>query len=73
MASTIIEGARLELLLHHDPLGLDQEMAYLEEGAGSGRLQEIGSIRPILEQLEDNPSVMERVRKRARLLLTQSK
>jgi hypothetical protein len=72
VASTIIEGARLELLLHHDPLGLDHELEYLEEGTESGRLQEIGSIRPILEQLQDNPSVMERVRRRAKLLLTQS-
>lgn len=73
VASTLIEGARLELLLHHDPLGLDQEMQYLQDGAGSGRLQEIGSIRDILERLEGDPGVMDRVRRRARLLLTQLK
>lgn len=73
VASTIIEGARLELLLQHDPLGLDQEMGYLLEGAKDGRLQQICTIRGILQKLEDDPSVMERVRKRAGILLAQSK
>ncbi len=27
---TIVEGARLELLLQHDPLGLDREMEFLQ-------------------------------------------
>ena len=72
VASTIVEGARLELLLLHDPLGLDREMEYLLEGSNDGRLQQIGAIRGILQRVEDDPSVMERVRKRAGILLTQS-
>jgi hypothetical protein len=70
VAATILEGARLEKLLLHDRLGLDQEMEYLTEASGDGRLQQIGVIRGILERLEEDPSVMERVRKRARVLLT---
>jgi hypothetical protein len=69
VASTVVEGARLELLLQHDPLGLDKEMEYLQEGAADGRLQQICSIQAILTRLVDDPDVMERVRKRARLLL----
>jgi hypothetical protein len=69
VASTIVEGARLELLLQHDPLGLDKEMEYLQEGAADGRLQQIGAIQAILSRLIEDPDVMERVRKRARLLL----
>jgi hypothetical protein len=69
VASTIVEGARLELLLQHDPLGLDKEMEYLQEGARDGRLQQIGAIQAILTRLIEDPDVMERVRKRARLLL----
>ena len=72
VASTIIEGARLELLLQHDPLGLDKEMEFLVEASDDRRLQQICAIRGILERLEDDQDVMERVRKRARLLLAQS-
>ncbi len=71
-ASTILAGARLELVLQHDPLGLDQEMNYLTEGAKDGRLQQLGTIRGILQKLQDDPSVMEHVRKRAGILLAES-
>jgi hypothetical protein len=70
VAGTILEGARLEKFLLHDRLGLDQEMEYLTEAANDGRLQQIGAIRGILERLEEDPGVMERVKKRARVLLT---
>jgi hypothetical protein len=70
VAGTILEGARLEKLLLHDRLGLDQEMEYITAASGDGRLQQIGVIRSILERLEEDPGVMERVKKRARVLLT---
>lgn len=72
VASTIVEGARLELLLQHDPLGLDQEMEFLKEASDDGRLREICAIQPILAKLADDTDVMVRVRKRARMLLEQS-
>jgi hypothetical protein len=72
VAETIMEGARLETLLLHDPLGLDHETEYLVEAAGDGRVQQIGTIRGILERLADDEAVMERVRKRARLLLART-
>jgi hypothetical protein len=72
VAQTIIEGARLEKLLQHDRLGLDKEMEYLVDAAGSGRAQEISTIRQILVRLADDDEVLERVRKRARLLLAQA-
>lgn len=72
VASTIVAGARLELLLQHDPLGLDEEMGYLVDGAKDGRMQQICAIRGILQKLQDDPSVMERVRKRAGILLAES-
>ena len=72
VATTIIEGARLETLLQHDPLGLDQEIQNVQEAAGDGRAQQICSIRGILERLSDDPSVMERVRKKARALLARA-
>ncbi|MGD0627946.1 MAG: hypothetical protein ABR987_01260 [Terracidiphilus sp.] len=72
VAGTILEGARLEVLLQHDRLGLDKEMDYLVEAAGDGRVQQIGAIRGILERLAGDPEVMERVRKRARVLLART-
>lgn len=71
VAETILTGARLELLLEHDPLGLDAEMQSLSEATKEGRARQIGVIRGILERLAENDSVLERVRKRARLLLAQ--
>ena len=72
VADGIEEGARLEILLQHDRLGLDKEMEYLVEASGDGRIQQICTIRAILQQLADDPAVMERVRKRARVLLARS-
>ena len=69
VAETILEGARLELLLQHDRLGLDQEMEFLSEAAQDGRAQQVCAIRDILERLGQDDDVLERVRKRARALL----
>jgi len=69
---TILEGARLELLLQHDRLGLDAEMDFITAAADDGRVQQLCAIRGILERLAQDDSVLERVRKRARLLLAHS-
>ncbi|HUA92271.1 MAG TPA: hypothetical protein VL991_06870 [Terracidiphilus sp.] len=71
VAETILEGARLESLLQHDRLGLDKEMEFLVDAAGNGRAQQICTIREILVRLAQDDEVLERVRKRARLLLAQ--
>lgn len=72
VAGTIVEGARLEMLLQHDRLGLDSEIEYLVEAAGDGRVQQIGTIREVLERLAEDDGVMDRVRKRARVLLARA-
>jgi hypothetical protein len=72
VAMGILEGARLQTLLQHDRLGLDKEMDFLVEAAGDGRVQQIGTIRGILERLADDSEVMERVRKRAKQLLARA-
>jgi hypothetical protein len=69
VAETILEGARLELLLQHDRLGLDAEMEFLTEAVGDGRAQQVCAIQAILDRLAEDDSVLERVRKRARALL----
>ncbi len=72
VGSTLIEGARLELLYQHDPLGLDKAIQYVVEASGDGRMQQICAIRNILERLEDDPRILDRVRKQARILLARS-
>jgi len=72
VSETILEGARLEKLMLHDRLGLDQEMSYLMEASGDGRAQQICSIRSILERLAADDAVLERVRKWARQLLARA-
>jgi len=72
VAGAIEEGARLEVLLQHDRLGLDKETEYLVEAAGDGRVQQIGTIRGILERLAQDPAVMDRVRRRAKVLLSKA-
>jgi len=72
VGSTLIEGARLELLYQHDPLGLDKAIQFVVEASGDGRMQQICAIRGILERLEDDPKVLDRVRKQARILLARS-
>jgi len=69
VAQTILEGARLELLLQHDRLGLDREMEFLTEAVQDGQAQQVCAIRDILQKLSEDDSVLERVRKRARSLL----
>jgi hypothetical protein len=71
VVETILEGARMELLLQHDRLGLDAEMEFLVEAVGDGRAQQVCVIREILERLAQDDTVLERVRKRARMLLMQ--
>jgi hypothetical protein len=72
VATTLIEGARLQALLLHDRLGLDREMQVLVESAADGRAQQICSIRDVLERLAEDPAVLERVKRRARILLTKA-
>jgi hypothetical protein len=72
VAETLHEGARLELLLQHDRLGLDQEMEFISDSAKDGRLQQICAIRDILQRLASDEELLERVRKRARNLLAKA-
>ncbi|HUB00987.1 MAG TPA: hypothetical protein VMA34_21835 [Terracidiphilus sp.] len=73
VAGTIMEGQRLELLLVHDPLGLDREIDFLVQAAKDGRAQQLCVIRGILTRLADDPAVLNHVRERAGQLLADSK
>lgn len=68
---TILSGARMEKLLQHDRLGLDQELDGLVAAVHEGNATEVGTIRETLTRIADDEQVMDRARRKARLLLTQ--
>ena len=70
--STLLSGARLEKLLQHDRLGLDQELDNLVNAVHDGSAVELGAIREILTRIATDDQVLERARKKARLLLAQA-
>jgi hypothetical protein len=72
VAETVIEGARLQMLLQHDRLGLDKEMELLATEVNAGRAREIYLINGVLEQLAGDPAVLQRVRKQASALLART-
>jgi hypothetical protein len=70
--TTILSGARMEKLLLHDRLGLDQELNYLTGEVHNGDAIEIGVIRETLTRIASDDQVMERAQRKARLLLAQA-
>lgn len=73
VANTLETGARLEKLMQHDHLGVDKELEDLTTAAHEGNAIEMGVIRDILERIAGDDQILERARKKARLLLTQGK
>jgi hypothetical protein len=71
--TTILCGARLEKLLQHDRLGLDEELGNLTMWAHDGSAQEMGAIRETLTRIASDEEVMDRARRKARFLLTQAR
>lgn len=69
--NTLLYGARLEKLLQHDRLGLDKEMESLAAAAHDGNAIEMGVIRETLTKIASDDEVLERARRKARLLLAQ--
>ncbi len=67
--TTLLHGARLEKLLQHDRLGIDKEMEGLAAEVKSGSALEVISIRDTLAKIANDPQVLDRARRKARLLL----
>jgi len=70
--NTLIIGARLEKLLQHDRLGIDREMENLATSAHDHSSIELGTIRETLTTIATDEQVLERARRKARLLLEQA-
>lgn len=70
--NTILSGERLEKYLQHDRLGLDKQMEDLYTSAQSHNAIEMCAIRDTLDKIASSDQVLERARRRARLLLAQA-
>ena len=69
VAETMQYGERLRAKLRFDRLGLDAEMEGLETALNDGRALEVGNIAPVLQAVQNDDRVMERVRRKAAHLL----
>jgi hypothetical protein len=70
IAETMDEGRRLDYLHRYDRLGLDAAISFLTQEVSAGRALELGTIATTLRSIADDAEVIERVRMRARALLT---
>jgi hypothetical protein len=70
VAFTLEEGRRLELEVRHDRLGLDAELAGLQDAFKDHRASDLPNIADQLHAIVDNDQVMDRARKRAQALLS---
>jgi hypothetical protein len=69
VAFTLEEGRRLELEIRHDRLGLDAELASLQDAFKDHRASDLPNIADQLHAIAENDQVMDRARKRAQALL----
>ena len=69
ISATLECGRRLERLHRFDRLGLDEELKSLERLTAEHQAAELQLIAPILEQLAQDPSVLNIARQRARHIL----
>jgi hypothetical protein len=58
---------------HYQKLALDDEMKRMQESETSRGLQDVAAIEAILQQIVDDPSVIQVVRARAQRLLAAAK
>lgn len=69
VAETMQYGERLRAKLRFDRLGLDAEMEALRSALADGRALGVSNIAPVLEAIQNDDRVMERVRRAAAHLL----
>jgi hypothetical protein len=70
VAFTIEEGRRLEVEFRHDRLGLDAELASLQDAVKDRRAAGLPNIAEQLQVIAEDQRVMDRARKRALALLS---
>ena len=69
LSATLEFGRRLEYFHHYQKLALDDELKRMEDMAKENGLMELTAVAPILQQIENDNSVINPVRARAQRLL----
>ena len=69
VAATLEYGRRLAYDLRYQKLALDSELKQMESQAKNGELREIQSVAPVLQEIVDDPGVINVVRSRAKQML----
>jgi hypothetical protein len=73
ISSTMEFGRRLAYDHRYQKLALDEELKHMEGQATSGDLAEVQAVRPILQAIYDDQSVMNVVRARAQRIMEMGK
>jgi hypothetical protein len=73
VAATLDYGRRLEHFHHYQKLALDDELKKMEDQFRLGELAELQAVKPILQQIYDDSSVMNVDRARAERLMEMGK
>ncbi|HKT88871.1 MAG TPA: hypothetical protein VJQ59_10570 [Candidatus Sulfotelmatobacter sp.] len=69
VGATLEFGRRLTYFHHYQKLALDDELKNMEDEARTGEITELQAVKPILQEIYDDPSVMNVVRGRAHRLM----
>lgn len=69
LSTTLEFGRRLDYDHHYQKLALDEELKRMEEMTRQNSLRDLGAIGGLLQQIADDPSVINPVRNRARRLI----
>jgi hypothetical protein len=69
LAATLEYGRHLTYLHRYQKLALDDELKHMEDQARHGELAELQAIKPILQQIYDDTSVLNVVRARAQRIM----
>ena len=73
ISNTIEHGRKLVFLRRFDKLGLEDELKAMEEAAESHNLAELQIIRPTLESIAGDSTILNIARQRAKRLLAKAK
>jgi hypothetical protein len=72
LSTTLEFGRRIEYYRHYQKTALDEELKHMEEQFSQNELEELTAVSPILQQIANDPSLMNVVRARALRLLAAS-
>jgi hypothetical protein len=73
VAATLDFGRRLAYYHRYQKLALDDELKRMEDEARNGELAELQAVQPVLQEIFDDPSVLNVVRARAQRIIEMSK